>query len=395
MRRDATWCRSSKVVKMAETSVRLALCGGGAGAFIAPVHRMAAQMDGRFALVAGLFSRDAGRGRDRAREWGVDPARSYTDIAALIEGEKVRDDGVQAIAIATANDSHCAIATAALEAGLHVLCEKPMTATLAEAHALAARVRRATGRFGLTYTYAGYAMVREGRARVAAGEIGAVRKVMVDYQQGWLAAPTDGENRQAAWRLDPARSGVGGCIADIGVHAFHLAELVSGLRVRRLCADLSSVVPGRILDDDCNILLRFDDDVGGVLSASQVATGEGNGLSLRIYGETGALLWSHREPGLLHRLHGDGREEIIFAGTSAVGAQASHATRLPFGHPEGFIEAFATLYRDFADAIAGDVGIIGESLPGVEEGLRSMLFIDTAIASDRAKTWLDLPGESL
>jgi predicted dehydrogenase len=351
---------------------------------------MAAQMDGRFTLVAGMFSRDHGRAGERAREWGIAPERSYTEIGALIEAERKRTDGAQAIAITTTNDSHFAIASAALEAGLHVLCEKPMTATLTEARALAKLAKNAGRCFGLTYTYAGYPMVREARERVAAGEIGAVRKVMIDYQQGWLAT-AGADNRQAAWRMDPARAGTGGCIADIGVHAFHLAELVSGLRVRHLCADLAAVVPGRLLDDDCNILLRFDGDVGGVLTASQVAAGEGNGLMFRIYGETGAFLWSHREPGLLRRLHADGREETIFVGTSAIGEQGRHATRLPFGHPEGFIEAFANLYGDFADAIEGHPDIIGNTLPDVQEGLRSMQFIDTAITSNQARAWTSMP----
>jgi predicted dehydrogenase len=228
-------------------------------------------------------------------EWGIAPERSYSDIATLIASEAARPDGVQAIAIATPNNSHAAIAASALAAGLHVLCEKPMTATLEEAHALAALARQSPARFALTYTYAGYAMVREARARIASGEIGAVRKVMVDYQQGWLTEPIDTDNAQA-WRTDPASAGSGGCIGDIGVHAFHLAEHVSGLRVRDLCADLSGIVPGRRLDDDCNVLLRFDGGVLGVLTASQVATGEGNAAC---GGETGAFSWSHHEPGLL------------------------------------------------------------------------------------------------
>ncbi len=380
---------------MARQPVRLAMCGGGAGAFIGPVHRMAALLDGRFTLIAGMFSRDAARSRERALEWGLDPARSHGDMESLLAAEAGRSDGAQAVAIVTPNGSHHAIATAALEAGLHVLCEKPMTASVAEARALVRQAGKAGRVFGVTYTYAGYAMVREARARIAAGGIGAVRKVMVDYPQGWLAAPTGADNRQAAWRIDPASAGAGGCIGDIGVHAFHLAELVSGLKVRRLCADLSRVVPGRILDDDCSILLRFDGEVPGVLTASQIATGEGNALSFRIYGEKGAMLWSHREPGMLRQLHGDGSEERIFAGGPAVGADSMRATRLPAGHPEGFIEAFATLYRDFADAIAGDTGIIGTTLPGVEDGLRSMLFIDAAVASDRAKAWVDMPGDGL
>lgn len=348
-------------------------------------------MDGRYVLVAGMFSRNPDRSRVRAAEWGIDPDRSYGDLDRLIDGEAARADGAEVVAIATPNDSHAAIASAAIRAGLHVLCEKPMTMSLGEALALVAELRESRTSFGLAYTYAGYPMVREARARVASGAIGTVRKVMVDYQQGWLAEPIEAGNAQAAWRTDPCVAGAGGCIGDIGVHAFQLAEMVSGLRVRRLCADLSSIVAGRMLDDDCNVLLRLDDDVPGTLTASQVATGEGNDLTMRIYGEHAALIWSHSRPGMLRLLHKDGREEAIFAGTTAAGRQAQHATRLPFGHPEGFIEALANLYGDLADAIAGDTGSACTTLPGAAQGLRSMMFIDAAIASHRARAWVELP----
>ena len=348
-------------------------------------------MDGRYELVAGLFSRNLERARMRASEWGIDPTRSYSDIEALLIGEAARADGAQMIAIATANDSHAAIATAALRAGLHVLCEKPMTTTVSEAQALTAIIRQTKVKFGLAYTYTGYAMVREARARVKAGDIGVVRKVMIDYQQGWLTESVEDANSQAAWRVDPLIAGAGGCIGDIGVHAFQMAEMVSGLRVLRICADLSSFGAQRTLDNDCNVLLRFDGDVAGVLTASQVAAGEGNDPTFRIYGEHGAVAWSHSRPDMLRVLHKDGRQECIFAGTSAAGSQAARATRLPFGHPEGFIEALANLYRDFADAIAGDSDVIGNTLPGAEQGLRSMMFIDAAVVSSQTKAWVELP----
>lgn len=376
---------------MAGEPLRLALCGGGPGSFIGPVHRRAAQLDGRYVLVSGMFSRNRERAHARAEEWGIDPARSYGDIESLISGEAARVDGAQVVAIATSNDSHAAIASAALRAGLHVFCEKPMTTTIGDAYALARTARGSRIRFGLAYTYAGYAMIREARARVIAGRIGTVRKVMVDYQQGWLADPVETDNAQAAWRTDPLVAGAGGCIGDIGVHAFQVAEMVSGLRVRRLCADLSAVVPGRALDDDCNVLLRFDGDVPGILTASQVATGEGNDLTIRIYGEHCALIWSHSCPGVLRMLHKDGREERTAAGTAVVGRQAAHATRLPFGHPEGFIEALANLYGDLADAITDEPCIGETTLPGAEEGLRSMMFIEAAIASHRTRAWTELP----
>lgn len=369
--------------------IRLALFGGGPGSFIGAVHARAARLDGRFALVAGAFSRDPARSRERGEEWGIAPDRVHSDPAALIAAEAAREDGIEAVAIATPNASHFAIAVAALDAGLPVICDKPMTATLDEARRLAAIVARAGLPYALTYTYAGYAMIREARARVAAGEIGAVRKVMVDYPQGWLAAPTDAGNRQAAWRIDPAQAGIGGCVGDIGVHAFHLAEYVSGVPVVELCADLSSIVPGRALDDDCNMLLRFANGAPGVLTASQIATGERNGLTLRVHGERGTIAWRHEAPGELRLLRGDGRMDILYAGTDAVGAAAQRATRLPPGHPEGFFEAFATLYADFADAIEGRPP---EGLPGVAEGVRSMAFIEAAVQSSRARRWTALEG---
>ncbi len=378
-----------------ERPIRLALIGGGPDSFIGPVHCMAALLDRRFVLVAGAFSRDLGRSRERGLAWGVDAGRIHADHRELIAAEAKRTDGVEAIAIATPNHSHFAIASAALQAGLHVICDKPMTATLEQARELAAIANAAPGVFALTYTYAGYPMVREARERVAAGSIGRVRKVVVEYPQGWLAQPVEADNPQARWRTDPGQAGAGGCIGDIGVHALHLLEYVSGLRVEELCADLARVVPGRRLDDDCNVLLRLADGVPGVLTASQIATGERNGLRLRVYGERAALDWSHDAADALHVLHADGRRETIFAGAAAAGGAARGATRLPAGHPEGFIEAFANLYRDFADAIGGRQELSGSLLPGASDGLRSLRFIETAVASHAARTWLSFEGETL
>lgn len=371
------------------TPIRLALFGGGPGSFIGAVHRRAALFDDRFALVAGAFSRDAEKSRARGEEWGIAPDRIHTDPAALIAAEAARADGITAVAIATPNASHLAIATAALEAGLHVLSDKPMTATLAEAETLAEVAARAPGVYALSFTYAGYAMVREARARVAAGEIGAVRKVVVDYPQGWLATAIESGNAQARWRTDPAQAGAGGAIGDIGVHAFHLAEHVSGLRVTELCADLGRVVPGRALDDDCNVLLRFEGGVPGVLTASQIAAGEHNGVRLRIHGERGTIAWDHESAGDLRIRRLDGRMETLYAGTSLLSDAAKGAARLPSGHPEGFFEAFATLYRDFADAIAHGPQA-APALPGLADGLRSMRFVDTAVASSAERRWREL-----
>lgn len=373
-------------------ALRLGLVGGGPGSFIGPVHRMAACLDARFTLAAGAFSRDLANSQAQAAVWGLAPDRAYDDIEAMLAAEAGRDDGIQAVAIATPNESHFAIAKAALEAGLPVICDKPMTATLAEAEALAPIVAASGRPFALTYTYAGYAMIREARARVAAGAIGRVRKIMVDYPQGWLADRIEGDNAQARWRTDPQRAGQGGAIGDIGVHAFQLAEYVGGLRVEELVADLPRVVPGRQLDDDCNILLRFEGKVPGVLTASQIATGERNGLRLRVYGEKGGLEWDHDAPGNLTLRWPDARSEILHSGGARLDPTAQRATRLPSGHPEGFIEAFATLYSGFADAIAGNGNDLDGLLPGITDGLRSMRFVDLAVRSNEARAWLPFPG---
>jgi predicted dehydrogenase len=347
-------------------------------------------LDRRFDLVAGAFSRDAGRSALQARELNLAPDRAYTSVDALIAAEALRSDGVEAVAIATPNDSHFEMAAAALKAGLHVMCDKPMTATLEEARLLATLLGETDRVYALTYTYTGYAMVREARALIASGELGAVRKVVVTYPQGWLATRVETELAGAAWRTDPARAGIGGCIGDIGVHAFQIAEYVSGLRVERLCADLSRVVSDRRLDDDCNMLLRFEGNVPGVLMASQICMGERNGLTIQIYGERGSIIWTHDRPEALHLLHPDNRSETRFAGSPAIGPAGAGATRLPTGHPEGFFEAFATLYGDFADAIGGKRGLLDDQLPGISEGLRSMAFIEAAVSSSDRQSWVDM-----
>ena len=379
---------------MTQTLLRLGLVGGGPGSFIGSVHRMAACLDARFTLVAGAFSRALEKSRTQAMRWGLPPERSYDSIDAMLAGEHGREDAIQAVAIATPNDSHFAIARAALEAGLPVICDKPMTATLSQAEALAAIVTRSEQPFALTYAYAGYAMIREARARIAGGMIGQVRKIMVDYSQGWLADPIEHENIQASWRTNPDHAGAGGAIGDIGVHAFQLAEYVSGLQATELVADLPRVVTGRRLDDDCNILLRFAGRVPCVLTASQIAAGERNGLRLRIYGERGGLEWCHDAPGELIMRWPDARAEILYSGGSGLHPSTQAATRLPSGHPEGFIEAFATLYADFADAIAGAEDKLGGLLPGIADGLRSIRFIDLAVRSNGARAWLPFPGST-
>lgn len=370
---------------MASRRLRMGLIGGGPGSFIGPIHRLAAEMDREIELVAGAFSSSAEKSRIAGEDYRIDPARAYPDIATMIAQEAARADGIDFVAITTPNHMHLPAAKAALEAGLAVICDKPATTTLSEAHELAAIVEASGKPFALTYTYSGYPLVREARARIAAGALGPIRKVVVEYPQGWLAKPDTG--KQAEWRGDPSRSGIGGCVADIGVHAFHLAEFVTGLRVTQILADLGTVVPGRVVDDDCQILLRFDNGARGALLASQISVGERNGLTIRVYGEKAGLRWRQDYPNHLWLFHDTGRSELIQAGDPDLGEDARRATRTPGGHPEGYLEAFANLYRDFAKVLRGQDGAL---VPGMEDGLRGMALIETAVrASAKGAGWTD------
>lgn len=368
--------------------LRMGMVGGGPGSFIGPVHRIAAELDREIELVAGAFSSDAGRSRAAGAAYRIDPERAYPSVAAMVAAERARDDGIDFVAITSPNHHHLPAAQAALAAGLPVLSDKPATATLAEARVLAEAVAQAGVPYGLTYTYSGYPLVREARARVAAGAIGTVRKVVVEYAQGWLAGAATG--KQAEWRLDPTRAGEGGCIGDIGTHAFHLAEFVTGDRVIDLLADLGRVVPGRVLDDDVQMLLRFDGGARGVLLASQIMVGERNGLRLRVYGDRGGLDWQQESPNRLTLHRADGATEVIHAGDPGIGPDARAATRTPAGHPEGYLEAFANLYRDFARHLRGEPGSL---VPGIDEGVRGMAFVATAVAASRdGRGWVKLEG---
>ncbi|KFG91821.1 Oxidoreductase-like protein [Sphingobium herbicidovorans NBRC 16415] len=369
-----------------ERRLRFALIGGGPGSFIGGVHRIAAELDREIELVAGAFSSDADRSAQAGAAYRIDPARAYPDLATMLAAEAARPDGIDFVTIATPNHHHLPAARAALEAGIAVMSDKPATATLQEARDLADIVAGAAVPYALTYTYSGYPLVREARARIAAGEIGQVVKVIVEYSQGWLAGAVD--SKQAAWRLDPGRAGAGGCIADIGVHAFHLAEFVTGLHVTQLLADLGSVVPGRTLDDDAQLLLRFDNGARGALLASQVMIGERNGLRLRIHGTRGGMDWRQETPNRLVIHHGDGRTEIVQAGDASLGSDAMAGLRTPGGHPEGYLEAFANLYRDFATLLRGGAAPL---LPGISDGLRGMALIETAVHASREDSgWVHL-----
>ncbi len=377
-----------------ERKLCMGMVGGGPGAFIGPVHRIAAELDGRIELVAGAFSQSAERSREAGKVFHIDPARAYSNYREMIEAERKRPDSIDFVAIVTPNHLHLPVALAALEAGIPVISDKPLTATYEEALKLEATVKEAGLPYGLTHTYAGYQMVREARAICAAGKLGKIRKVAVEYFQGWLSRPIETTgHKQAEWRSDPARSGPGGAIGDIGTHAFHLLEYVSGLEVTAINATLRSVVPGRKLDDDCNAFVRMSNGAAGTLACSQVAAGEMNELLLRIYGEDGSIEWRQQDPNRLTVKWLDKPEETYHAAASYLGSDARAVARTPAGHPEGYLEAFAVLYREFADALIvwkeGKGSSLPATLPGIRSGVRGMRFIECAIESNRSEAWVD------
>jgi predicted dehydrogenase len=369
--------------------LRSGMVGGGEGAFIGAVHRLAAALDGDWRLVAGAFSTEEMRNQRSGAQLGLEPQRVYPSFDAMIACERKLpvETRIDAVAVVTPNNLHAPMSIAALNAGFHVFCEKPMAMSVAEAEAVAEAARVNDRCFGLAFTYSGYPLVEEARVRVARGDFGSIRLVQVEYLQGWLSEPIDSDgNKQAEWRTDPSRAGLGGCLGDIGTHAFHLAEHVSALRVESVSADLTAHVHGRRLDDDVSALLRFEGGARGVLKASQVAAGEENGLKLRIHGERGGLEWSQMEPNTLILRWLDRPAEIVRAGGPGLHQNTTELQRTPAGHPEGYIEAFANLYRGFASAIRGHED---RRFPSLDDGLRTMKFIEAVIAnaaSDRKWT---------
>jgi len=381
--------------------LRLGMIGGGQGAFIGAVHRLAAALDGQYDLVAGAFSSNPATSHATGQGLGLVPERVYGSYQELIAGEKARPaaERVQVISIVTPNHLHFAPAKLALENGFDVVLDKPITFSLAEAQELASVVK-ATGRhLALTHTYTGYPMVKEARAVVASGALGAIRKVYVEYPQGWLSTFAEGDagNKQAGWRTDPSKSGIAGAMGDIGTHAFNLLEYVTGLQVEKLCADINVVVPGRQLDDDGAVLLRLSGGASGVLVATQVAAGEENNQCLRVYGEHGGLEWQQADNNTLQVKWLDRPTEIRRTGAPYTSAASRHNVRVPPGHPEGYLEAFANIYRNFAltlQAAAAGQPATDEmrDYPGILDGLRGMAFIETVIASGRSEQkWTDFP----
>jgi predicted dehydrogenase len=365
----------------------MGMIGGGEGAFIGPVHRMAAELDGEIELVCGAFSSDPERSVRSGRElYRLPEARCYPDYRTLLERERAlgEDERMDFVAIATPNHVHFGAAMAALDAGFHVVCDKPLTHRLSDAVELATKVRETGLIFCLTHNYTGYPMVREARALISAGKLGSLRRVNCEYLQGWLSGPEErGGNKQAQWRTDPERSGAAGCFGDIGSHGQNLIEFVTGDRIASVSADLTTWVRDRLLDDDGNVLLRLEGGSRGVLSASQIAVGEENNLVLRVYGERGSIEWSQQDPNTLIVRWPDRAVEVRRTGGAGLSAAAYGVTRLPSGHPEGYLEAFAVLYRDFANAVrahrSGQTANV--AFPTVEDGVRGMRFIEAVIAS--------------
>ena len=376
--------------------IRFGMVGGGQGAFIGGVHRIAARIDDQFDLVAGAFSSTAEKSQASGADLGLNPARVYDDFAQMARREARRKDGIEAVAIVTPNHMHFAPARAFLKRGIHVICDKPLTATLAQARLLAAAAETSGALFILTHNYTGYPMIRQAREMVAGGLLGDLRLVQSEYVQDWLTeALEQSGQKQADWRTDPARSGAGGCIGDIGTHAFNLASFVSGLTLDSLAADLHSFVDGRRLDDNAHVMLRWAGGAKGMIWASQVAPGNENGLKLRLYGTKGGLEWAQEEPNYLWFTPFGEPKRLITRGGAGAGAAAGRVTRIPAGHPEGYLEGFATIYAEAARAILArrDGKMAGPEVvfPTAADGLTGVAFVDACVrSSKRNGAWVKL-----
>lgn len=372
--------------------LRMGMIGGGKNAFIGAIHRIAANMDGLIELKAGAFSSNPEVSKESGQLLFLDPERTYPDYKTMLETEakKPADERLDFVAIVTPNHAHFEPAMLALEKGFHVAIDKPITFTLEEAKQLKAKVEETGLKLLLTHTYTGYPMVKQAKQMVKEGVFGKIRKIYVEYPQGWLSTPSEKDSKGAAWRTDPTKSGKAGCMGDIGTHAANLAEYISGLKIDKLCADLNIVVPGRGLDDDGGVLLKFDNGASGVLIASQVAAGEENSLFIRVYGEKGGLEWHQMEPNTLLVKWLDKPTEIYRAGNGYLKSSYTiHNTRTPGGHPEGYLEAFGNLYRNFAltlQAVIDGTTPSPEALdfPGVDDGVRGMAFIDNVVKSGQS-----------
>ena len=369
--------------------LRLGMVGGGQGAFIGAVHRIAARLDGRYELVAGALASTPEKAKASGEELGLDPARCYGDFAEMAKREARRKDGIDAVAIVTPNHVHFPAAKAFLERGIHVICDKPMTTTLKDARKLAELVGKSGCAFVLTHNYTGYPMIRQARQMVAEGRLGTIRLIHAEYVQDWLTGKLeDTGHKQADWRTDPARSGPAGSTGDIGTHAMNLASFVTGLAPESLSADLSTFVPGRALDDNAHVMLRFPGGAKGMLWASQVAPGNENALRLRIYGDKGGLSWAQEDPNYLHFTPFGEPPQLIRRGGAGSDAAAGRVTRVPAGHPEGYLDGFATIYSDAAELIWAKIdGRAADAAatlaPSVADGVAGVAFIEAVVASSR------------
>ena len=383
--------------------IRYGMVGGGRGAFIGAVHRIAANIDGQIELVAGAFSSDPEKSKDSGADFFLSPDRVYGSYQELVTQEAAlpADQRIDFVSIVTPNHVHFPAAKAALEAGFHVLSDKPATFNLAEAKELAAIVKKTGRLYGLTHNYTGYPLVKEARHLVHSGKLGKIRKVVVEYPQGWLATRIEASGqKQAAWRTDPKRSGAAGCIGDIGTHAENLAEYITGLQISELAADLTAFVKGRKLDDDGNVLLRFKGGAKGVLHSSQISVGEENNLNIRVYGELGGLEWHQNEPNTLLVKWMDQPMQVYRTANGYLSDAAKAAGRSPPSHPEGYLEAFANIYKNFANAIrARQAGKklakddVANDYPKIEDGVRGMAFIEAVVASSKANAaWTKIGG---
>lgn len=376
-----------------ERPIRLGMVGGGNDAFIGGVHRIAARIDGRFQLVAGALSSTPEKAQASGRALGLDPSRTYGDFKAMAIREARLKDGIEAVAIVTPNHVHYAAAREFLKRGIHVICDKPLSSTLADAKKLVKAAYDSDALFVLTHNYTGYPLMRQARQMIAEGTLGNIRVVQVEYAQDWLTKAED--FKQAAWRTDPARSGAGGSTGDIGTHAFNLASFVTGLELETLSADLQAFVSGRQLDDNAHVMMRFKGGARGMLWCSQVAPGNENGLQLRVYGENGGLEWAQENPNQLwYTPHGEPKRLLTRSGAGTTDA-AARVSRIPAGHPEGYLEGFATIYREAADAITAhregrDVPA-DVLFPTIDDGLKGVQFVDACVrSSKRDGAWVKL-----
>ena len=379
--------------------IRFGMVGGGEGAFIGGVHRFAARLDDQYELVAGALASSPEKALRSGAALGLAADRTYSDFATMASAEAARADGIEAVAIVTPNHMHASVAEAFLKAGIHVICDKPLAVSSKDARKLHAMSQKQNLLFAVTYNYTGYPMVRQMRQMVRDGQLGDIRVVQVEYPQDWLTDAIEASGqKQAGWRTDPAKAGLGGCIGDIGTHAYQLADYVTGIAVTEVLAELTAFVPGRRLDDNAHVMLRFANGARGTLWSSQVAPGNENNLRLRIYGSKGGLEWRQELPNQLNWSPFGQATQVIARGTSAAGADASRVTRIPSGHPEGYLEAFATIYSEIGHAIRsrrakGPTLDQAVQFPTVIDGVKGVIFVESVVSSSaKGGKWVKVPA---